>query len=379
MSHRLDLLDLRILDGLAKYSVRNISYVARRLGVPEATLRKRLKRLASHFYLKFGTNIYHTNLGLRKAVVFVDAMPGYENLSLECLKVNDFWIYASRCYGKYEGCLAVYTIPKENSVQFEKFLEELRALNFVKDVKVLWTTCFHTVQSRCCWFDPVLREWIFQWNEWVKEISQERDDLPYTLEDPEDFPVLADEIDVFILKELEKNAMKDLTEIAKMLGISQQLASYHYNKHIISRNLIECFNIVFRQFDLAVSDMFLFIFKFDSSRKLAKFANSLIDKPFVRGIGKVLGKNVLIVLIYLPKLEFRRFVDILSQLVRRSVIQSYDYVIQDLGKASRETIPYQCFKDGRWIYDHDKHIQRLRKYIQKVMKDRPKAKLLLEA
>jgi hypothetical protein len=125
--------------------------------------------------------------------------------------------------------------------------------------------------------------------------------------------------------------------------------------------------------------MFLFIFKFDSSRKLAKFANSLIDKPFVRGIGKVLGKNVLIVLIYLPKLEFRRFVDILSQLVRRSVIQSYDYVIQDLGKASRETIPYQCFKDGRWIYDHDKHIQRLRKYIQKVMKDRPKAKLLLEA
>jgi DNA-binding Lrp family transcriptional regulator len=204
MSHRLDLLDLRILDGLAKYGVRNISNVARKLGVPEATLRKRLKRLATHFYLRFGTNIYHTNLGLRKAVVFVDAMPGYEDISFECLKANDFWIYVSRCYGKFEGCLALYTIPIGNSTEFEKFLEELRALNFVRNVEVLWTTCFQTVQSRCSWFDPESREWIFRWDEWIEEIPQESVNLPYTLVDPKGFPVLADEIDVFILKELEK-------------------------------------------------------------------------------------------------------------------------------------------------------------------------------
>jgi DNA-binding Lrp family transcriptional regulator len=379
MSHRLDLLDLRILDGLARYGVRNISNVARKLAVPEATLRKRLKRLISHFYLRFVANIYHTNLGLRKAVVLVDAMPGYENVSFECLKANDFWIYAVRCYGKREGCQAVYTIPKESPTQFEKFLEELRALNFVRNVKVLWTTCFQTVQSRCSWFDPKLRKWVFRWDEWIKEIPEESVALPYTLVDPKDFPVMADEIDLFILKELEKDALKDLTEIGKMLGISQQLVGYHYNKHIILRNLIESFDIVFRQFDLSVSDMFLFIFMFDSGRKLAKFANSLIDKPFVRGIGKVLGKNALIVRIYLPKLEFRRFIDVLSELVRKGVVQSYDYVIQDLRKASRETIPYQCFKDGRWIYDHDKHVQRLRSYIQEVMKDRPKTEPLLEA
>jgi DNA-binding Lrp family transcriptional regulator len=379
MSYRLDLLDLKILDGLATYGVRNISDVARKLAVPEGTLRKRLKRLASHFYLRFIANIYHTNLGLRKAFVFIDAMPGYEDLSLECLKANDFWIYVSRCYGKYEGCLAVYTIPKENSKQFEKFLEGLRSLNFVRNVEVLWTTCFQTVQSRCSWFDPKLGKWIFHWDEWVKEIDQKSVELPDTLVDPKDFPVMADEIDLFILKELEKDATKDLTAIGKMLDISQQLAGYHYNKHIISRNLIESFDIVFRQFDLTVSDMFLFTVKFDSNKKLAKFANSLMDKPFARGIGKVLGKNMLIVLIYLPKLEFRRFIDVLSRLVRKGVVQSYDYVIQDLRKASRETIPYQCFKDGKWIYDHDKHIQRLRNYIQEVMKDRPKTELVLEA
>jgi DNA-binding Lrp family transcriptional regulator len=175
---------------------------------------------------------------------------------------------------------------------------------------------------------------------------------------------MADEIDIFILKELEKDAMKDLTEIGKMLGISQQLASYHYNKHIISRNLIECFNIVFRQFDLTVSDMFLFIFKFDSSRKLAKFANSLVDKPFARSIGKVLGKNTLIVLIYLPKLEFRRFIDVLSGLVRKGVIQSYDYVIQDLRNVVRQTISYEYFKNGKWIYDHREHVRKLQSLIK---------------
>jgi hypothetical protein len=164
--------------------------------------------------------------------------------------------------------------------------------------------------------------------------------------------------------------MKDMTEIARTLGVSQQVASYHFNKHIISRNLIECFNIVFRQFDLTVSDMFLFIFKFNSSGKLAKFANSLIDKPFARSIGKVLGKNILIVIIYLPKLEFRRFIDILSDLARRGVIQSYDYVIQDLRKVSRQTISYEYFKNGKWIYDHKKHVRKLQSLIKNAKRKR---------
>ncbi len=34
-------------------------------------------------------------------------------------------------------------------------------------------------------------------------------------------------------------------------------------------------------------------------------------------------------------------------------------MIQDLDKTVRQTISYEYFEKGSWIYEHDKHIQRL--------------------
>jgi DNA-binding Lrp family transcriptional regulator len=374
MAKKLSDWDLTLLDSLAQYGVRNLSYVANNLGIHPGTLYKRLKRLSSRFFLRFHINIYHTNLGLKKAVVFADAVPGYEDLVFECLKAHDFWIYISRCYGKFEGCFAIYTIPADYCNEFEKFLEELKESNLVRNIEVCWSTCFQMVQSRRKWFDPLKKTWNFPWDFWIKEIFEEQVKLPYTLTDPEDFPVTCDEIDLFILKELEKDATKDFTEIAKLFGTSQQLIGYHYNRHIIPRRLIESFDITFMHFDPTVSDVFYFVFRFDSHEKLAKFANSLLDKPFVFGVGKFLGQNSLIAHLYLPRNEFRNFVEALSQLARKRFLQSYDYVILDLDKAMRQTIPYEFFKDRRWIYDHEKHVKNLKRLVQKAQRSKTKKK-----
>jgi DNA-binding Lrp family transcriptional regulator len=365
MTRNLDSLDLTIIDALANYGVRNVSYVAEKLNIPAGTLHKRLKRLSSNFFLKFNINIYHTNLGLKKAVVFADAVPGYEELVFECLKANDFWIYVSRYYGRFEGCLAIYTIPVNYCAEFERFIKEIERLNIVRNMEIFWATCFQTVQSRSSWFEPARRTWNFRWEEWVKEIFDESPKPPYTLVDPKDFPIMCDEIDLFILKELEKDATKDLTEIGKMLGKSQQLMGYHFNKHIIPRGLIESFEVTFLQFSLETADMFFFVFRFDSNEKLAKFANSLLDKPFASGLGKVLGKNNLIALLYFPRREFRRFIESLSKLARSGFLKSYDYVIQDLEKTSRQTISYEYFKNKKWIYEHKKHVENLRRLVRK--------------
>jgi len=98
----------------------------------------------------------------------------------------------------------------------------------------------------------------------------------------------------------------------------------------------------------------------------AKFAVSLLDKPFVGGLGKVLNESALVADIYLPKPEFRRFIDILSQLVRKGWLHSYNYVILDLGKVQRQTISYEYFKNQSWIYDHNKHIRNLKDLVERV-------------
>jgi len=76
MQKRFDLLDVKILEGLGIHGPRNITSLARKLGIPAETLRKRMKRVIhSRHFFKTHVNIYHTNLGLKKAIVFAEATP----------------------------------------------------------------------------------------------------------------------------------------------------------------------------------------------------------------------------------------------------------------------------------------------------------------
>jgi len=360
MTENLDFQDLAILEGLGIYGPRNVSEVARKLGFRTETLRKRLKRLPSRIFLRFYLSVYHTNLGLKKALIFAEATPGNEDLLFSCLKANDFWIYVSRYYGINEGCYGLYTIPKDHCEDFERFARQLEKLGVARSVQIFWSTCFQSVHSRTKWFDNKSRKWVFQWDKWIDEIPTRSTQLPYTLIDPKDWPVKGDELDVFIVKEMEKNPRIDLIDIARMLGVSQQVVEYHYKEHVLKRGLIEGFNVLSFHFDMAISDTFVFILKFDNKERLARFASSLTDKPFVVGLGKILGENTIASVIYLPRPEFRKFVDALSKLVRLGLLQSYKYVILDFRNVQRQTISYEYFKDGSWIYDHNKHTQNLK-------------------
>lgn len=359
MNPRLDSTDVKILKCLGIYGPRNITDVARKLGMPCETVRKRVKRLISHFSLKFPGNVYHTNLGLKKAFVFADAVPGCEQILFNCLKTNDFWIYVGRYYGRYEGCYAIYTIPKEHTDEFEEFVNQLENIGIARNIWVLWSTCLHTVNVTENWFDPESKTWIFQWDKWIEEIPTKGTKLPYTLVDPKDFPLKADYIDILILTELEVDSTITLREIAKMLNMTPEAIAYRYKNHILKHGLFEKSQIFFPRFDKATSDFFVFTFRFDENEKMARFALSLLDKPFVYALGKILGEYALIAHIYLPRNEFRRFIHSLSELVRRGILQTYEYIIEDFKMKAAQTISFEFFKDKRWLYEHDKHIKKL--------------------
>jgi DNA-binding Lrp family transcriptional regulator len=361
MPKRIDFRHLKTVEALEVEGPRNITKVARKLKIPAETLRKRVRRMTSQFSWHFRLNIYHTYLGLKKALVFAQAVPGYEDLLFDCMKTNDFWLYVDRCYGMNEGCVALYTVPASNSNDLETFVKQLEEIGVASRTQISWSTCFHYIHLRSKWFDKASNTWSFHWDEWLKEIPRCGTELPITLRDPSEFPVKGDRTDVLILKELETNPLVRMTDLAKKIGISQQLAAYHYLKHVQTEGLIESFEISFPYFDRASSDGFVFNFEFDSYEKFAKFASSLLDKPFARGLGKVLGKNALIAHLYLPRTEFRRFIDALSTLIKSKTLGNYSYVIQDPGKASRQTISYEYFKNRKWIYDHEKHIRNLKK------------------
>ncbi|MGA3192540.1 MAG: hypothetical protein ABSD73_08525 [Candidatus Bathyarchaeia archaeon] len=361
MPVQLDSLDVRILEGLAESGPRNMMKLARELDIPRGTIITRINRMSSSFYLKLLTTIYHTNLGLKKAVVFAKAVAGREDLLFDCLKVNKFYIYLSRCFGLFEGCVGVYVIPVEHTAEFEGFLTEVEKLGMTENIKLFWSTCFHTVNRSRKWFDYDEGRWVFPWEEWLEEVSSSGSELPYTLRDPESFPLKADETDLFIIKELEKDATVSLASVARKLGTTLQNIRYHYETHVVRHGLVETYQVALFTFDRASSDMLFFVFKFSNSEKMGKFAQSLLDKPFVTILGKILNENALVSQVYLPRNEFRNFVDALSKLVRMNLLENYEYVQQDLrsGKWSRETIPFELFKNGSWMYKHSQHVQAL--------------------
>ena len=361
MKPSLDLLDVKILTCLDRCGPRNISAIARKLGIPRETARKRVERLVSKFFVKFPLSVYHTYLGLKKAFVLADAVPGYEDALFDGMKTNDYWLYVGRYYGRSEGCYAIYALPVNHLGEFGEFVHELEKTQLAQNVQVLWSTCLQTVNATENWFDPDSGGWTLKWDEWIEEIPDEGTELPPTLVEPKEYPIKADDIDVVMLAKLEVDYTRQLKDIAEIVDLTPEAVQYRYHNHILKRGLIEKSQVFFPRFDTAISDFYVFIFRFDSGGKTARFASSLLDKPFVYGLGKLNGENALIAHICLPRQEFRRFIEVLSKLARGGLLDTYEYLIEDYRRRQSQTISYEYFKDGVWIYNHQEHIEDLNK------------------
>jgi len=362
MHKMLDLVDLKAIEALTTYGPRNISEVSRKLQIPAETLRKRIKHIYSQTFLRFHVNVYHANLGLVTGIVFAEAVPGYEKVLLDALKINNFWTFLGRCYGMFEGCVGIFPIPQERCSQFEHFTDEIKRMGLARRIQVLWTSLFHPTPSLCKWFDEKTKSWNLDWERWIQEIKSGDVNLLRTLATPK-VSIKADEIDVLLLKELEKDATISFKKMTEKFGISPQLVGYHYHKHVLGKGLLESFRTTVFHFG-EDSEFSFFIFNFNESKKLAKFVSTLLDKPFVKTLGKSSSENKLYGYLYFPRSEFRTFLEALSELVRSGFLESYQYVIQDLNNSARETIPFQCFSNGKWIYNHKEYINILRKFVK---------------
>jgi|Deesub1362B_J571_1020462.scaffolds.fasta_scaffold00003_674 DNA-binding Lrp family transcriptional regulator len=362
-----DSMDLIIVEALGKYGPRNILKIANYLGLAESTLRYRINNMIKRKLLKLHTNVYHTSLGLKKVLIFADIDKMYSTLIEKFMTINDFWAFISRIHGLKEGIHALYTVPIRYVNKLNEYLEALASHNIIRTYEIYYSTCFHRVNPTMTWFDLKINDWRFDWQGLIKEIEISSTYLPYTLRDPADFPILADEMDVFILKELEKNAIVSFREIAKKTGTTPQNIYYHYHHHIVANRLIEDFQIYLRKYDPMCSVLPYFIIDFHDKDIFAKVANSLRNKPFVEVLGKILGRNTLFISANLPLNEFVNMLNTLNEMVALGYINEYRYYLSyPLEGGRRQTIPYKNFVNGSWMYHHDEYMRELEDLYKKV-------------
>jgi len=359
----LDPTNAKILEGLGKYGPRNLLSLAKSISLPPTTVSFRIKKLIEEGHLKIRSRLDYSKLGLMRATVIAEALPGFEDNLRRSIENVGYWTYVTKCYGRFNGFYSILAFPAENKKELETYLDEAVRLKVFSHYTLYWTTNFCEVAPNFNWFNFERKEWHFMWQEWINEVLNASQTLSQRLLDPKGYPIMVDETDLLILKELEKNGAVEFTQLGKVAGTTPQSIRYRYHKHVVKRKLIADYEASIFPYPLQVSDMCSFVINFENEKVLAKFSNTLHNKPFVLSFAKVIGQNSLIVHVYTPKLEFPHLIESLSHLTRENIISNFFYVTLDILSFKRQTVAYELFKEGTWRYNQRNNIEELKKSI----------------
>jgi DNA-binding Lrp family transcriptional regulator len=362
----LDKTNATIIGALSRHDPRNTSLIAKSVGLPNSTVVFRIKKLMKKMDLEVNARVDFNKLGLMRAIVFAETLPGQWNTLWKALENLGCLTYLTKCHGRFYGCYAIFAFPAEYKKKFEEYFAEAKRLQIFSNFFLFWTTNLCEVHPSFDWYDFKKREWIFQWQQWVEEITNASDHLSESLADPQEYPILADEKDLLLLRQLEKNGVATFKELAKVANMSPRSIAYRYYNHLIERNLIVDHMVHFYPYPYQICDVCTFIIEFADEKALAKFTNSLDDKPFILSYAKVLGKNTLITNTYIPKAEFPKFINSLSQLAEMHLVKSFFHLVLTLIPHKRGGVPYEFFKDGTWKCDIEKSIKRLKEIIDSI-------------
>jgi DNA-binding Lrp family transcriptional regulator len=359
----LDRTNAKIIEGLTKYDPRNLSSLAERIGLPPTTVAFRLKKLTKDGFLKIVAKLNSPRLGLVKAVLVAEPNHGLKAKLQEVIENIGYWTYVARCYGKFNGFYAIFSFPAKHKTALEEYLAQAKSLGAMSDYRLFWTTNIHDVAPKFDLYDFKRNVWSLPWSEWVNETLAAPQDLPQHLGDPNSYEIEVDYRDLLILKELEKDALASFTDISKVVKISPQAVRYRFQQHAKRRRLLAGYELAIFPYPLETSELCAVVFDFPNEKALAKFANSLSDKPFVLSYAKLIGENSLLGHFYVPKSEFSRFIDSVERLTREEIIRDFFFVTLDVRTSKRQTVSYEYFDRGKWIYNKAEEIRKLAKMI----------------
>ena len=366
----LDPVNAKIIEAFGKSNPRNLLALAKKVGLPPTTVTFRVKKLMKEGFLQVRAKVNSHKLGLIKAVLVADTNRGHSETLLSTIENIGYWSYTTRCYGKFNGIYAVFSFPFEQKAALEEYLEKARQLGAISDYVLLWTTNIFEVAPNFDWYDFRRKAWNFAWQKWQDEILNSPTDLPERLADPQSYEILADNADLLMLKELEKDGLRDFTELSKVAKITPQAVRHRFYQHLMKRKLVTEYEVAIFPYPLEISDLCAFVLDFPNQQAMAKFANSLVDKPFVLSHAKIVGRNSLVVHFYIPKVEFSNFVEQLNQLAVKGIIEGFFYVSLDVASFKRQTVSYEFFRSGSWTYNTSEAIEKLTRMVSIRLKAR---------
>ena len=333
-------LELRIIRELTRGN--NISSIAKSLNISKETVRRRIKELEGPLgRLRLRIDLYA--IGLSQIVLIS------EDLSVGSRLLRSPYLRSIAYMYKFNKRYSLVNITPplralDNYVTYLKSLSSEKCDIYITYSPIYWIPDLAYIKN---FNDPFL----YDWSELRKDIERAPTELKISLKaQATGLTKTIDRIDLFILRELEINPLKSIRSIARDLGISQQLAHYHYKRHvtpvILSKNLR-----VFLKRESAIKG--LLVVKFNNNRYLNKFVNVLVSLPHCSTILLDVLKPTLLLSYQVYAHHYTDFVKAMFELKEVGIVKEIEnYGLFAEPVFNIRVLPWErAFMSGNWIVD----------------------------
>jgi len=306
----------------------DISQIARLAGLPITTTHEHFKRLVRIKFIIPRSYINYKKLDLTYVHVFYKS-PKQDMINKK-IGMTDFWTYYARFYSCNESGIYIrYLMPLKYVSQLLMFIDKIRDAGYINDYEIKISEYYLENPITFEWYDFENRKWTFRWDLWIDEINKASNKFEFadskTVYD-------IDDIDLKILENLERDPLNNLSDIARLIGVSPQIIHYHYHKHLIANKILlgfymDLYPFPYKAYEQRVSSFYLINIMFENSESLARYMNSIKGKLLVRSVWKNLGEDSLLIATYLPSGESTKLLDFIFHMKQSGLIKHYKLVL----------------------------------------------------
>lgn len=363
----LDKDNIRIISALNEHGPRNLQLIARELKIPYPTLYSRVARLEEENVLHIWCNPNYSRIGLSRGMVLADPLPGKELVVREALRIPNYWIRLMRCMGECNGYYSLHAVPTLHVREFEEYIEQFVPLGLASSSRVYWLEDQHTFIPNFEYYDLDSRMWKFPWATWANLLARVSDDSTIkerSLSDPR--AVSFDSRDLYVVKELYKDATVKLAEIARSFGITLPAAKYRFES-VMKKGLVQEYVFDILPYAPEMSELYEVRLDFKNENALKSSSRKLARLPFVLSFSKFRALTSLAVRIYLPRGEMNNLITMLSLLVREGILTNFTYLWLESLTLKSQTFSFEKYREGTgWDYDNSEYNNALQNLLSSV-------------
>jgi DNA-binding Lrp family transcriptional regulator len=356
----------KLIEAIKKYGPRNFSLLSRVTGIPIETIRYKICKQFKEKGIGVHLGIDYNKLALVRTWIKLEFQESFlqyaEKLLWKFSEIGYLIYYASTLpYNEYYAMLA---IPTRYRKEYRNFLNSLIEEGILNNYYAYELTSCRHLSLNAKYFDFDNWEWRIDWNNLESpDVSVEQPFESELLKDP-----LVDYHDLLILKELQINSLRSLSEIAKKLNMNPRTILYHFNEHIIRRGIINQYYIKWWYKKISDEEKVSLILQvYDINEKEIRILKEEIEKlPFTFFDAYSLESRFYIAQQLLPAEHINNTLKYLTKIKKMHGINNFS--LEFIEKEEAFTTPYEEFDEREgWIFNRERTLKEVLLITSKIL------------